>query len=178
MFPSAPVSTLHQRLALFFDATGISTVAKASVIASMESLWGWSSLSPLVSSGRLVSMYHDFIKSRVSFWNSYLICLFLPPCCHWGCDLGFMWASLALLDFCTSISSDKSSGKSGRWSPLLGSALSLACGILCSCHMGSYVLMGFFVIFCNALTALLIGPLKTCLSAIVMCMWHTAAFQQ
>ena len=35
-FPPAPVSTLHRRLALFFDATGISTVAKASVIASME----------------------------------------------------------------------------------------------------------------------------------------------
>ena len=35
-FPPAPVSTLHQRLALFFDATGISTVAKASVITSME----------------------------------------------------------------------------------------------------------------------------------------------
>ena len=35
-FPPTPKSTLHERLALFFDATGISTFAKASVIASME----------------------------------------------------------------------------------------------------------------------------------------------
>ena len=35
-FPPAPVSTIHQRLALSFDATGISAVAKASVIMSIE----------------------------------------------------------------------------------------------------------------------------------------------
>ena len=43
--------------------------------------------------------------------------------------------------FCTSASSDQSSGKNGRWSPLPGSALSLECGILSSCHMGCDVLI-------------------------------------
>ena len=99
-FPPAPVSTLHRRLALFFDATGISTVAKASVIASME------------MSARVI-----FSRSFGLFWSASQACimtsskagspsetptssaLFLPPCRRWFCDLGFLWASLALLDF-------------------------------------------------------------------------------
>ena len=35
-FHSVLVSNLHQRLALFFDTTGVSTFAKASVISSMK----------------------------------------------------------------------------------------------------------------------------------------------
>ena len=58
-FPPAPVSTLHQKLPRFFDATGISTFAKASVIASME-------MSAKVISSRSLdlcgSVSHAFIE--------------------------------------------------------------------------------------------------------------------
>ena len=82
-FPPASVSTLHRRLTLIFDATGISTVAKASVIASME------------MSTRVI-----FSRSSGLFWLASQACImasskagfpsetptssapFLPPCCH------------------------------------------------------------------------------------------------
>ena len=101
MFPPAPVSTLDQWLALFFDATCISTVAKASVIASME-----------------ISMRVICFKSSGVFWlacQAYIMTsskagspsetptptlsslFFLHVSVQ--IDLGFFGASLALLDF-------------------------------------------------------------------------------
>ena len=101
-FPPAPVSTLHRRLARFFDAIDISTFAKASVIASMEMS------AKVISSGSLglfwlVSQaFRDFVVMRVSFRNTYFVNFLLASrtmarwllgvgCFlgSWSCHLGF-----------------------------------------------------------------------------------------
>ena len=82
MFPSAPVSTLHQRLALFFDAIGISTVVKASVIVSMEMsarviCFGSSGLFWLASQACIMTSSKAGSPSETPTSSA----LFLPPCC-------------------------------------------------------------------------------------------------
>ena len=99
-FPPTSVSTLHQRLALFFDMIGISTVAKASVIASMEMsvrviCFGSSSLFWSASQACIMTSSKAGSPSKTPTSSG----LFLPPCHHWGCNLGFLWAFLALLNF-------------------------------------------------------------------------------
>ena len=99
-FSPAPVSTLHQRLALFFDATGISTIAKVSVIVSMEMpvrviCFGSSSLFWLASQACIMTSSKAGSPSETPTSSA----LFLPPWQCWVCDLDFLWASLALLDF-------------------------------------------------------------------------------
>ena len=92
MFPPAPVSTLHQRLALFFDAIGISTVAKASVITSIKMsvrmiCFGSSGL--IWSASQACIMNESKVGSPSETPTSYA--LFCPPCRHWVCDLVFLW---------------------------------------------------------------------------------------
>ena len=102
-FPPAPVSTLHRRLAHFFDATDISTFAKASVITSME-------MSVKVISSRSLGLFWlvshvfigDFVIMWVSFRNTYFVNFLLASrtmarwllgveCFlgSWSCPLGF-----------------------------------------------------------------------------------------
>ena len=88
--------------------------------------------------------------------------LLLPPCRRWGRDLGFLWASLALLDFLHFCFQWPIFWQEWQVESFAGSAVSLECGILCSCYMGRYVLVVSLSFSVLHLQLLLIGPLKTC----------------
>ena len=91
-FPPAPVSILHQRLALFFDAAVIPTVAKASVIASIEmfvSMIYFESSGLFWSLGFLVprAVFLHFCFQCPVLWQAWQVESFagqwsLPGACH------------------------------------------------------------------------------------------------
>ena len=101
--------------------------------------------------------------------------LFLPPCHRWGCDLGFLWASLALLDFLHFCfqwlifwQEWQVESFAGQCSlPGVWHFVQLPHGVLC--------IDDFFIIFCIALMALVDKPIVLMLSAIAMCVRHTAS---
>ena len=71
------------------------------------------------------------------------------------------WNPWPCLTSCTSASSDQHSGKHDKWSPLLGSVLSLECDVLCSCHMGYHVIVvSSSSVLCQ--WPWFLGPLMTC----------------
>ena len=101
--------------------------------------------------------------------------LFLPPCRCWVCDLGFLWASLVLLDFLHFCfqwpifwQEWQVESFAGQCSlPGVWRFVQLPHGVLC--------VDDFFIIFCTALMALVDKPIEFMLSAIAMCVWHTAS---
>ena len=176
MFPPIPVSTLHWRLALFFDATGISTIAKASVIASMEMsmrviCFGSSGLFWLASQACIMTSSKAVSPSKTPISSA----LFLSPCHHWGCDLGFLWASLALLDFLHFCFQWPI-----FWQEWQVESFARQCSLPGVWHFMQLphelpCVVDFFVVFYTVLTALVDRPIEDMLSAIAMCVWHTAS---
>ena len=101
--------------------------------------------------------------------------LFLPLCWHWFCDLAFLWASLALLDFLHFCFQWPIFWQEWQVESFTGQCSLL--GVLHSVQLPYELLCvdDFFIIFCTVLTALVDRPIEDMLSAIVICMWHTAS---
>ena len=101
--------------------------------------------------------------------------LLLPPCWRWGCDLGFLWASLALLDFLYFYfqwpifwQEWQVESFAGQCSlPGVWHFVQLPQGLPCD--------DAFFVIFCTALTAFVDRPIEDMLFTIAMWVQHTAS---
>ena len=101
--------------------------------------------------------------------------LLLPPCRHWDCDFGFLWASLALLDFLHFCFQWQIFWQEWQVESFAGQC-SLP-GVWCFVQLPQGLLCddAFFIIFCTALMAFVDRPIEFMLSAIAMCMQHTAS---
>ena len=128
-----------------FNSTKVVNILHSSRLLSSHQwkcLLVWSSSGPLVSSGRLVR--HELWFHQKQGLHPKLL-LHLPFSFLRDDDEIAAWVSCwnpwPCLTSCTSASSDQHSGKHDKWSPLLGSALSLECDVLCSCHMGCHVIV-------------------------------------
>ena len=101
--------------------------------------------------------------------------LLLPPCRHWGCDLGFLWASLALLDFLHFCFQWPIFWQEWQVESFAGQCSLPGVWRFVQLPHGLPCVGGFFVIFCTALTAFVDRPIEDILSAIVMWVRHTAS---
>ena len=120
-------------------------------------------------------MYHDFIKSKVSFRNSYLICPFSSSILLLGLCPGFLVGILGLVRLPALLL------------PVTNLLVRVAGGILCHAVLfpgvwhfmqlphGVLCIDDFFIIFCTALMALVDKPIEFILSVIAMCVWYTAS---
>ena len=90
-------------------------------------------------------------------------------------DLGFLWASLALLDFLHFCFQWPIFWQEWQVESFAGQC-SLP-GVWCFVQLphGALCVDGFFVIFCTALIALVDKPIEDMLSVIAVCMQHAAS---
>ena len=101
--------------------------------------------------------------------------LLLPPCHRWGCDLGFLWASLALLDFLHFCFQWPIFWQEWQVESFAGQCSLPGVWRFVQLPHGALCVDDFFIVFCSALMAFVDRPIEDMLSAIAMCVRHTAS---